>query len=73
TIVAKGYYYPAWISVTEVLYNETKKHLDEYYCFAFVKEQGSLGVPVVGRTFCTLQSAHEPVQVSDYYFVCGSN
>ncbi|CAG8780837.1 45584_t:CDS:2 [Gigaspora margarita] len=37
------------------------------------KSKIGLDVPAVGRTFCTLQSAHKPVQVPDYDFVYGSN
>ncbi|RIB08670.1 hypothetical protein C2G38_2211032 [Gigaspora rosea] len=37
------------------------------------KAKIGLGVPAVGRTFRTLQSALEPVQVPDHDFVCGIN
>ncbi|CAG8715305.1 23345_t:CDS:2 [Cetraspora pellucida] len=37
------------------------------------KAKIGLGIPAVGRTFRTLQSVSEPVQLPDHDFTCGSN
>ncbi|RIB11823.1 hypothetical protein C2G38_2202443 [Gigaspora rosea] len=58
---AKRHHYPMAIQVNSIFRNEMLDHIDSTIND---KSKIPLGIPAVGRTFKTVQSAYEPVEIS---------